>query len=254
VIQYDVDNGIPYPEHSFDVVYHSHVLEHFKKQRAQQFVGECYRVLKPGGIIRVVVPDLEQIAQIYLQALEKAAMGENGWDDNYNWMMLELYDQAVRNVSGGEMLAFLKREFISNRGFIVERCGVEVDSLMERFEQKRSAHREKIVKKTPSGFSLHSWTPQQVIGRFREHCIKILLGSEYEALKVGRFRCSGENHQWMYDRYSLSGLLHEVGFQSVEMMKADKSNLPNWAEFCLDTEADGGVYKPDSLYMEARRK
>jgi 2-hydroxychromene-2-carboxylate isomerase len=41
------------------VVYHSHVLEHLPKDAAPRFVGECYRVLAEGGILRVVVPDLD---------------------------------------------------------------------------------------------------------------------------------------------------------------------------------------------------
>src|SRR5580704_992300 len=55
---HDLRRGIPYPDGCFDVVYHSHVLEHFSKVEAPQFLRECFRVLAPSGIIRVVVPDL----------------------------------------------------------------------------------------------------------------------------------------------------------------------------------------------------
>ncbi len=54
--------GIPFPDRSFDVVYHSHVLEHLSKSEASKFLKECSRVLRPQGVLRVVVPDLEEIA------------------------------------------------------------------------------------------------------------------------------------------------------------------------------------------------
>lgn len=65
VIVANLLKGIPFPDNSFDVVYHSQVLEHFPKEKARDFIKECFRVLKPDGIIRVVVPDLENIVNEY---------------------------------------------------------------------------------------------------------------------------------------------------------------------------------------------
>lgn len=107
------------------MVYHSHLLEHFSRHNALNFAQECYRVLKPGGIIRVAVPDLERIARMYLHSLEKALQGQDGWQHNYEWMTLELYDQTVRERSGGSMVEYLKQDPIPNELFIYERAGVE---------------------------------------------------------------------------------------------------------------------------------
>jgi len=52
---HDLRKGIPYSGATFDVVYHSHLLEHFAKESAQIFLRECFRVLKSGGVMRVVV-------------------------------------------------------------------------------------------------------------------------------------------------------------------------------------------------------
>ena len=54
--------GLPFSDNQFDVIYHSQVLEHFPKDKAADFIRECFRALKPGGILRVVVPDLGQFA------------------------------------------------------------------------------------------------------------------------------------------------------------------------------------------------
>jgi len=52
------------------------------------------------------------------KALERASRGEPGWADNYDWMLLEMYDQAVREKSGGSCNDCYRQEPIPNWGFI----------------------------------------------------------------------------------------------------------------------------------------
>jgi ubiquinone/menaquinone biosynthesis C-methylase UbiE len=59
MLNHDLSQGIPAEDNSLDVIYHSHFIEHLSYQEAWAFLKECYRVLKPGGIHRAVVPDLE---------------------------------------------------------------------------------------------------------------------------------------------------------------------------------------------------
>jgi len=61
---------------------------------------------------------------------------------------------------------------------------------------------------------------------------------------------TGELHRWMYDRHSLGQLLAQAGFRGVQRQSADTSLIAGWTEFHLDTNADGSVYKPESLFME----
>lgn len=58
---------LPFAENSIDYIYTSHFLEHFKKFEAERIINDCFRVLKKGGIIRVVVPDLELLVKKYLE-------------------------------------------------------------------------------------------------------------------------------------------------------------------------------------------
>ena len=62
----DLTRGIPHATDSVDVIYSSHMLEHVHEAAARALLTECYRVLKPEGILRVVVPDLRLAAQSYL--------------------------------------------------------------------------------------------------------------------------------------------------------------------------------------------
>jgi len=197
VLVHDLNQGIPFPEYSFDVVYHSHLLEHLAKAEAVPFMQECFRVLKPEGTVRVVVPDLEQIARTYLIALEQADTGSAEWAANYEWILLEMYDHSVRNRSGGEIATYLLQEQIPNQAFILERIGQEARQLIERASQKQrksqkvrseSSCLRKYLQKfmSPNFFSWKTW---------RERFIKRLLCAEYSALQIGRFRQRGEIHQ-----------------------------------------------------------
>lgn len=241
VIAHNLSKGIPFPDNSFDCVYHSHVLEHFPKSQAEKFLSECYRVLKPQGIIRVVVPDLEQIARLYLYNLEQALSGSLESADNYDWILLEMYDQVARNISGGEMKAYLFQKHIPNEEFLVKRCGSEVKQIIQM-----GKNQEKIEIQVSILQRVKTNIKKPII-----NLLKTILGYNYQALQIGKFRLSGEVHQWMYDRYSLSLLLKKCGFAAIIQRTAYESYLPQWTSFNLDTEADNHIYKPDSLYMEA---
>lgn len=249
VIAANLRKAVPFPDESFDVVYHSHLLEHFQKTNAEAFLKECHRVLTPQGVIRIAVPDLEAITRSYLLALDKARAGVEGWDHNYDWMLLEMYDQVARNQSGGEMTRYLCKETIANNQFVIDRCGTEVRNLIAAgkkidndFQSEKSASALNLRRKFSTLFKPKRW---------RETMLRLLLGNEYEALHVGRFRLGGETHHWMYDSYSLEHLLLASGFKNVTVRSASESYIPEWASYNLDTEPDGSVYKPDSLFIEA---
>jgi predicted SAM-dependent methyltransferase len=251
VIAHDLTQGLPFPDDSFNVVYHSHLLEHFPKTTAESFLRECCRILRSGGVLRVVVPDLEQIARTYLIAFEQASYSKE-WACNYEWIVLEMYDQTVRTQSGGEMAIYLSNEHLANEKFVLERCGIEAKNLIAAGRQRRQQ---------PQSASVPESRPKRLlkqIYRFlcypsyrRELLIKSLLDKEYSALQVGRFRQSGEVHHWMYDRYSLTLLLEKCSLQNIVQRPATESYIPEWTSFNLDTEPDRTAYKPDSLYIEA---
>jgi SAM-dependent methyltransferase len=51
---------------SVDLIYASHVLEHIGRHDYLQVLAEWHRVLKPGGVLRVGVPDFRSIAEEYV--------------------------------------------------------------------------------------------------------------------------------------------------------------------------------------------
>ncbi len=238
---HDLRENIPYPDMSFDVVYLSHVLEHFTKEGGAKLLRDCHRVLSCGGTIRVVVPDLERIARLYLETLDKAAEGAEGWAAKYDWIMLELYDQTVRDRSAGGMLDFVRKSTAEELQFVQQRIGGELRPMLN--ESRKLSDTEKL--------EFNECVSQLRYGVHRK-LLRLLLGREgIRAYDLGRFRLSGEVHYWMYDRFGLGRSLERVGFLSPRKVEPAESAVPRWTNFNLDTERDGSIYKPDSLYMEA---
>jgi len=96
IVCHDVCRGIPFAENVFDVVYHAQFLEHLERAQAVRFLRECYRVLKPGGIIRVVTPDLEHLVGEYRRALNVCAQENNGGLQLHEQATMALFGQMVR--------------------------------------------------------------------------------------------------------------------------------------------------------------
>ncbi len=71
VIPHNLASGIPFEDSSVDAVYHSHFLEHLDREVVPGFLREVRRVLKPGGVQRIVVPDFERLCRAYLDHLEQ---------------------------------------------------------------------------------------------------------------------------------------------------------------------------------------
>jgi predicted SAM-dependent methyltransferase len=63
----DLQRPLPFPDASFDGVFSEHVLEHFSEDDGLRIASEVARVLKPGGVLRVVVPDGEFVMRGYFE-------------------------------------------------------------------------------------------------------------------------------------------------------------------------------------------
>ncbi len=252
VIVANLLNGIPFPDESFDVVYHSQVLEHIPKEKACNFIKECFRVLKPEGIIRVVVPDLENIVNEYKKFLNESLENPNDLSAaNYNWIMLEMYDQTVRNYSGGQMAVFLKQPHVINEKYIIDRIGFVGRSIRNSYLNGDTGNTVSgNFKKAFSSISLFKKAVRYIFRKIRQK-IKFIQPSEIS--EIGAFRLGGEIHMWMYDRYSLSRLLKDCGFEEISVKSPFESTIPKWKEYELDVK-DGLIFDPTSLFVEARKK
>lgn len=233
VIAHNILKGIPYSDNTLSLVYHSHVLEHFDKIKGEWFIRECFRVIEPNGLIRIAVPDLEKIARKYLALLDKLSADPSQPGHDYDWILLELYDQTMRNKRGGEMMEYFSQQTIPNEEFIYAQVGNEARNV-----------RNQVLNHKPN---------KSFKSKIRESidAIKSKLPG-YQYYKIGKFRQEGEVHYRMYDKYSLSMLLKKVGFVNIKVTTAFESQISNWSSYNLDAE-NGIVLKPDSLFIEGQK-
>ena len=62
---HDLRKPFPWRSGSASAIYSSHTLEHLTRDEGRHFLRECHRVLRPGGVIRIAVPDLALILTAY---------------------------------------------------------------------------------------------------------------------------------------------------------------------------------------------
>jgi predicted SAM-dependent methyltransferase len=65
-LQYDVRKPLPFADTSVQFIYSEHFIEHLAMQEGLDFFKECYRVLIPGGVMRMAAPDLSRIIDQYV--------------------------------------------------------------------------------------------------------------------------------------------------------------------------------------------
>jgi hypothetical protein len=69
----DIVRGLPLQPGSVAGMYCSHVLEHLSLQDLRVALRNVYRYLSPGGVFRIVVPDLEQMVGEYVKSNDPTA-------------------------------------------------------------------------------------------------------------------------------------------------------------------------------------
>ena len=88
----DLRYGIPVPEGSIDTIYSEHLVEHLSLDAASALFRECRRILKPGGVLRIATPDLEDLVTEY----------RRDWRSRHDWINWPEYgyiDTPVRMVN-----------------------------------------------------------------------------------------------------------------------------------------------------------
>lgn len=237
VMRVNLLKSLPFPDHHFDVVYHSQFIEHLTEESAVAFLRECQRILKPGGIMRLVTPDLQNQAAEYLTQLSSLLSNP---DDRcaqlrYQWIRLEMLDQLTRHTSGGAMATFLNQHGREIRSYLIARMG-------------RSG-----VNLIPSMQTTHASQLKSLFLRVRQLISRANAALTPSGFRVGSFRLSGEPHLCMYDAYLLKQTLSTQGFVSVRRVSAVESSIPDWSSTRLDTDEQGNADCGTSLFMEATK-
>ena len=66
----DIVKGLPLPDGSATACYASHVLEHLSREDMRIALRNTAKILRPGGVFRMIVPDLLERAKRYVLAAD----------------------------------------------------------------------------------------------------------------------------------------------------------------------------------------
>ncbi|MFA5000086.1 MAG: methyltransferase domain-containing protein [Patescibacteria group bacterium] len=194
---HNIKKRLPFPDNSLDFVYHSHILEHLRQNEAKKFIKECYRILKPEGLIRIAVPDLEKLCEEYLKNLKK---GFDNGDENaildYQWNKQEMFDQMIREKQGGKILEIIESS-PTNKAYIASRIGQTMVSGHKYLSPKPS---KKLIRATKKILLLI----------IRLKLLEAFSYAKRTLLNNFFFNSAGEKHYWAYDRLDLKIILEEV--------------------------------------------
>ncbi|MFA5061447.1 MAG: methyltransferase domain-containing protein [Candidatus Pacearchaeota archaeon] len=71
IIHFDLSYGIPFKKESLQFIFTSHFLEHLAEETARILLKDCFRVLKKGGIMRIIVPDFDEEIKLIVDKIKK---------------------------------------------------------------------------------------------------------------------------------------------------------------------------------------
>lgn len=229
---------LPLGDGTADLVYSSHFLEHIPRDLVKPFITDCWRILRPGGLLRLVVPDLENLCRTFLHHRDQSE------HEKADFVVLELLDQCVRRQSGGQLSRYYQslmadpEASTSKMAFVRERNG---EDLMQPLLLRRRSSRAMLRRLPAYAERLWIWAVTQLLpSAFRQQNVSLA--------------SVGERHQWLYDFYSLKELLSVNGFVAIERCTASTSRHPDFPFHPLDLAPDGQPRKgAESLFIEARK-
>jgi predicted SAM-dependent methyltransferase len=116
------------PEGAAELVYASHVLEYFDRAEAIDVLRGWRRVLKPGGVLRVAVPDFETLVGVYLRGGDLGAV------------LGPLYGRMIVQALEGERTIYHRTAYdFPSLKAVLEQAGF---SGVRRYDWRQTLHRD----------------------------------------------------------------------------------------------------------------
>ena len=108
----DYESDLRYPlridDETVAGIFTEHTLEHLSYAENASLLDECCRILKPGGVMRISVPDLSVFAKRYCQ-------DDRAWFSGWERMMFVESEDPVRRkrrlISAMEAISFVTQEY-----------------------------------------------------------------------------------------------------------------------------------------------
>ncbi len=234
-------DGLPYEDNTFDVVYSSHFIEHIPVDKIELFFDDVYRILKPGGLIRLVTPDLEFLNNEYKINYDKKAFKKA------NFITSLTLDQCVRSVSGGKLKKDMDNFYNSNDTEMINYIKLLIGpDAFEYVDSNDISFIEKVlikVKKDPKFIF-------NILFMIRVKIFSFFLPKSFRELNLSNASI-GEKHMWLYDFNSLSELLKNSSYIDITRTNFNESNYYNYIFSKLDIKNSLPRKGIHQLFVEA---
>lgn len=84
----------PFEDNTFDYAFSEHQIEHISYLQGQFMLRECFRVLKPGGRVRIATPNMQKILALYTDAPDARQQAYIRWSVARNNKDVGIYSGA----------------------------------------------------------------------------------------------------------------------------------------------------------------
>lgn len=110
----DAGKRFPLPDETFDYIYSEHIFEHLTHTQGLNMLNECFRVLKPGGHLRLATPDFDFLMGLYNEPEKEIHKEYVKWSTN------SFIPEISNNLSEKEYLpSFVVNNFFRDWGHFV---------------------------------------------------------------------------------------------------------------------------------------
>ena len=200
-------NKLPFPDSTFDAIYCSHFVEHIPLKKIDFFLQECFRVLKPMGVLRIVMPDYLFLCKQYIINLENKDL------EKAEFIKILTLDQCVRTDRGGYLKKFLIKTQDNNnqdlKNYIKEVIGEDFEGVNNSFTLLDQLN-------FTNFFRMLEFLWIRLISSF--------LPSAFRNQNVS-FAAVGEKHTWLYDEESFKKQLIKNNYKEILPTSHDQSYL-----------------------------
>lgn len=239
----DLLKGLPFKDNSFDVIYSSHFIEHIPKNSLNNFLNDCYRILKPNGIIRLITPDLEFLINEYSLHTANKDFAKS------DFIIELLFDQTVRLVPGGNLALVIDKiknsEDEDIKKYVIKLLGPNIFS--EVYISSESLYK-KVLRRVKKD-------PKIILNILSAIWIRLVIKFLPKAFRNTNVSLAsiGERHMWVYDFFSLNNALKKAGFYEAIKCDFNKSILDKFIFEELDSSNSYPRHGCHQLFIEARK-
>ena len=123
----DITKPLPFGDDTTDFIYIEHGLEHIDYKDGYNFISECYRILKTGGVVRLAVPCVEELLKNVDDKYRKLKHRKRNWRKQYG------DDMSERNIIRDIMFSYehkavytkeLLKIVMDSMGFNTKECNI----------------------------------------------------------------------------------------------------------------------------------